>query len=278
MGIPRYRSPALRLLTSSPRRWMSVALVLAATYLVSGTEFDLSAAREVIKSKLLSNRPPGMCTMEEYDVGTWVRREQGVLRDMEELRAEYEMRPLDLRCAALNGGTDHTARSLDVASWVWKPTSGCHIAEWDLDSFVVSLLQMYAGLWMVGDSITHQMAEQLIAMVALPGTPLYQQNNQYFVSADLPHGQELLQRAGVDVSRAKRPIMTWVFNVRLLDHEEFKKCWEETGIPVSEWLITSPVPQWTEQWLSEYTRFSLEHQKVVEEGSSPYTPSVILFR
>ncbi|KAI5475251.1 hypothetical protein MNV49_001698 [Pseudohyphozyma bogoriensis] len=262
---------------------LSFLLVLGGGYFSYTSDVDLTSLAtttgERIVSAYHSFQGPRMCSMEEYDVGRWEMRREGVLRDMDELIDVFAMGPTQLECNPANKSDDHLTRILTTASYEWHPASGCELVPWDWEAFVVRLLQSYAGLWVVGDSISQQMHLQLLMMlVLLPDSPLVRRDSGTYINLNHPRAPDLLRRANVSDSRAERPVLSWVRNLRLLDGEELKQCWEETGVPSKAEIIDAEMPP----WIPQFRAYSAEHDRLLSQihgGQTEeyaYKPSILM--
>ncbi|KAF5346796.1 hypothetical protein D9758_015739 [Tetrapyrgos nigripes] len=122
-------------------------------------------------------------------------------------------------------------RLVEMANWVWEPGFG-KVVPFDAEELVVRLLKSAAGLFVIGDSVTihwfytihHRIHQAGLILEEYHEGPLaHAALAQWRLDMNHPACQELVQRAGIPLSRAQRPILTHIATHMLITPNELKK-------------------------------------------------------
>ncbi|KAF5347679.1 hypothetical protein D9758_014840 [Tetrapyrgos nigripes] len=123
-------------------------------------------------------------------------------------------------------------RYLEMSNWVWESEFG-KVVPFDAEELVVRLLKSAGGLFLVGDSLTihwlytvhHRIYQAGLKLEEYHEGPLQYEGlaPQYRLDMNHPPCQELVQRAGIPLERAYRPILTHIVAQSLVTPDELKK-------------------------------------------------------
>ncbi|KAF5346789.1 hypothetical protein D9758_015730 [Tetrapyrgos nigripes] len=143
-------------------------------------------------------------------------------------------------------------RVLEMVNWIWQSDFG-ELVKFDVEEFVVRLLRSPGGLIIVGDSLTTQhlitlrhifLRADFILNENIPSFPFNTKTHpdhfhhtvaggggrgegthiwQFALNVDHPPCKELVNRFGIFLERAKRPILTHIVDQTLISPEELNK-------------------------------------------------------
>lgn len=110
----------------------------------------------------------GLCTIEEYNTGTWHPRSSPIatmqdIFDLYGIEAE-PISPRDTRCAVPHSSSseEHLQRLVNVSSYEWKPQSKCSLHGYTRAKVLTYLLRAPGGLMILGGMTPSSSASQLI--------------------------------------------------------------------------------------------------------------------
>lgn len=103
-----------------------------------------------------------LCSIEEYNVGSWQRRQSplATMQDVLDLyRIEAEpISPRDTTCLVPGGSSEaHLQRLVEASSYEWKPRSRCSLLQYTRAMFLTYLLRAPGGLMIMGGSYIFMM-------------------------------------------------------------------------------------------------------------------------
>ncbi|KAL1738228.1 hypothetical protein HDZ31DRAFT_23095, partial [Schizophyllum fasciatum] len=216
------------------------------------------------------------CQLGECAVGRWVPRTPQ-FETLEEMQAAYMNHFEDpwSHCPVYMDVNGHLVpedekpalqaqRIVDLLNWEWKPDRG-RMLDTNFEDFMIRLLRSPGGMVMIGDSITRQHHVALTYMVRQLNLT-FSLNPDYLEYTGINHVHQfvlhpseqataLMEKAGVPMSRRKRPFLTLIQNhlslseadVRMVTHADPNYVWKHAQARVDDWdkivkHLATPVP------------------------------------
>ncbi|KAM0750972.1 hypothetical protein T439DRAFT_244030 [Meredithblackwellia eburnea MCA 4105] len=140
----------------------------------------------------------------------------------------------DHECRLPDGGFS-SSRTLAAVNWVWTPST-CRMRNWDAEAFLLHLLGMPHGMFLIGDSLTKQFWKAIGSAVGSgegallmeePPTmdegkevwPRLRGSDRYFINEKHPFWRRVYEEGRYSRERLQRPVVTKLATYHLVSNE-----------------------------------------------------------